>query len=119
MRDGRAEPSPARGRSCTVLNRSLPPSKEIESPMFPHHLQKPPSSAGTAGHRIPPVSGMWVHRTGAAYEQSDRATSGLDVQTGPGVRDLEQRRAGFCVQLTHGGHAYHVSRREVLFMGRK
>ena len=105
----------AAGR-VTVLSRSLPRSKEIESPMFPPHLLKPPSSAGTAGHRIPPVSGTWVHRT---CEQSDRAPSSLDVQTGPGMRGLEQRRAGFCLQRTCGGHPYRMSRREVLFMGRK
>ncbi|CAI9173762.1 unnamed protein product [Rangifer tarandus platyrhynchus] len=73
----------------TVLNRSLPPSKEIESP----HVSTSPAEA-------PFLS--W--------------DCGTQDSARPGMRDLEQRPAGFCLQLTRSGHAYHVSRREVLFM---
>ena len=73
----------AAGR-VTVQGRSLPPSKEIESPMFPPHLPKPPSSAGTAGHRILPVSGTWCTGHVPHVSRATGRPAALTSRQGPG-----------------------------------
>lgn len=71
-----------------VLNRLLSPMKEIESPHVSTSLAKAPFLSWDCGTQDSPVNWTWIQRTCATYEQSYRATNSLDLQTGPGMRDL-------------------------------
>lgn len=102
-----------------VLNRLLSPMKEIESPHVSTSLAKAPFLSWDCGTQDSPseldmdsedMCHVWAELQG--HQQPwppDRARD-----EGP-----EQHRPGFCLQLTHSSHAYHVSRKEGLFMVRK
>lgn len=102
-----------------VLNRLLPPNKEIESPHVSTSLTKAPFLSWDCGTQDSPseldmgsenMCHIWAELQGHQRPwPPDRARD-----EGP-----EQHRPGFCLQLTHSSHAYHVSRREGLFMVRK